>query len=512
VNDDLTPEEQAELEAYENELTPEEQAELDSYEAAGVPWTEPAQRVRGVLGGLVEGVGAASEFVDKYTYAPIRAAIGANQRMKDPVEAFAAQFGESPEYAPAAKDIAGMAGFSKEPTIPTGLRKMNGDQFKLSPAGLAGGVGGTLADPLTYAGGIFEAAPAMVSRFAPKLGAALETRAASQAVKAATGGDVGSLRSALKTKRFGSKDPAVLAAREKRIGLDMLETDEAGGPVIKFGSRAEDIAPRLADKSEFYGTAIGKYDDAIDDAIPTGAFNSAGLADDLLAMAADVTPIGGGSAAQERLLQIAQDFQDHGPLTLGRARQLKKDMFPFNPASTDPAISNRSLNNSINQMIEHHIEATIDDWIGNADFPPYGLAKSKYSSYTPMAQASTEKVIKGKVNRSMSPTDYMATIGGGATMGAATQDPIVGLVSAVAAGAANHVLRGRGNAAMAKSLHMLSKAATAGGKLAGSRFMQRLGQAAMRGNQALLGTHHLLMNNDDEYRDIIEQSNAEGEP
>lgn len=62
----------------------------------------------------LEGVIWAGEKIDSYTGAPTRAAISAVQNDRDPMAAFAWQFGEDPKNAPTGKDIALKAGASDD--------------------------------------------------------------------------------------------------------------------------------------------------------------------------------------------------------------------------------------------------------------------------------------------------------------------------------------------------------------------------------------------------------------
>lgn len=65
--------------------------------------------VQPVIENVVVPVGQA---IDRFTGAPSRAAVGAAQDGKNPVSAFAEQFGEDPEKAPTGKDLARKMGFS----------------------------------------------------------------------------------------------------------------------------------------------------------------------------------------------------------------------------------------------------------------------------------------------------------------------------------------------------------------------------------------------------------------
>jgi hypothetical protein len=75
-----------------NNLTPEEQQELALLEQEFAPQEEP-----GIMSSIGSGLQATGEFIDQYGGgAATRAAIGALQEDKDPMSAFAEQYGEDP--------------------------------------------------------------------------------------------------------------------------------------------------------------------------------------------------------------------------------------------------------------------------------------------------------------------------------------------------------------------------------------------------------------------------------
>ena len=178
-------------------------AELSALEAQQMP----AEKSFGQQ--ALEGIGAAAEFVDKYTGAPTRAAIGelipSRPRMPAPkqvpgvpmgseflgtgvtappafgggsvvkaAQAFGEQFGEDPSKAPTGKELATRMGASTEETL-----SIPGTEFTFSPAGAAGLTIEMLADPLNFIP--FSAAGRVVSKTAS--GA---KSAAKAGVKAAT--------------------------------------------------------------------------------------------------------------------------------------------------------------------------------------------------------------------------------------------------------------------------------------------------------------------------------------
>lgn len=76
--------------------------------------------------GKVEDAG---RFVDSYTGAPTRAAIGAYQDNQSPLAAFAQQFGENPDIAPSGKQIATKAGLDTKNPVLTAAEQAKFDQM-----------------------------------------------------------------------------------------------------------------------------------------------------------------------------------------------------------------------------------------------------------------------------------------------------------------------------------------------------------------------------------------------
>lgn len=106
--------------------------------------------------GITKGFGKVSQVLDKYTGAPVRAGVYRAMQGK-PEEALSAayeQFGEDPTKAPSGKDIAYEAGLSKEPYIrtPIIMNPYTGKEgtLRVSPAGIAGGLGEMALDPTAY--------------------------------------------------------------------------------------------------------------------------------------------------------------------------------------------------------------------------------------------------------------------------------------------------------------------------------------------------------------------------
>lgn len=104
--------------------------------------------------GVASGLGGALNTVDKYVGAPFRSGIQQATRGEfgNILPAMKAQFGEDPSKAPSGKDIALEQGLSGEEKYNTGLilNPFSRETLKLSPAGIAGGVGEAVTDPLNF--------------------------------------------------------------------------------------------------------------------------------------------------------------------------------------------------------------------------------------------------------------------------------------------------------------------------------------------------------------------------
>ena len=140
--------------------------------------TRPDQ-LKDIGSSMLSGAVSAGEFVDKYTGAPTRSAIGSLQENVNPLDAamsFYKQFGEDPSQAPTGKQIAKRAGLSEKPMFD--LPYVGG----VSPAGVAGLGVDVLADPTNIIP--FGAAAKGATKLLGK-GAKLGTKAIGQGIKGA---------------------------------------------------------------------------------------------------------------------------------------------------------------------------------------------------------------------------------------------------------------------------------------------------------------------------------------
>lgn len=122
--------------------------------------TEKAVRAVGEF--VAPVVAPVGRFVDRFTGAPVRAAIGAAQRGENPAEAYMNQFGGAPENAPTGKEIAQKAGLgetSLSDVVPSlydksgkGWALRKGGMLDPTASGAAGAGIDIAADPLNFVG------------------------------------------------------------------------------------------------------------------------------------------------------------------------------------------------------------------------------------------------------------------------------------------------------------------------------------------------------------------------
>jgi hypothetical protein len=128
------------------------------------------------------------------------------------------------------------------------------------------------------------------------------------------------------------------------------------------------------------------------------------------------------------------------------------------------------------------------------------------------AQTGAERVARrGAGNRVLSPTDYLAGIGGvggaGAAMGAG--DPYTAMAIGGGAILANRLIRNREHAVAATALEGLSGTLRSLGTPQAARWSQLLEQAQQRGPQALAALHYAMQRRDPEYREAVEAAQEE---
>lgn len=188
----------------------------------------------------LEKVGEAGRFIDKYTGAPTRAAIGAAQDANNPLEAFANQFGEDPELAPTGKEIVQKAGVPDTrlseilPSFYTDSDKDAEDWLKfkrggaadISASGAAGLAMDVVADPINVIPGVAFGKGMKVGSNAAKRG----TKALGRAAKKS--GELISNASAKATSKVGH---ALTGVPEKDIATYISKTDDVDSLIGRYG-------------------------------------------------------------------------------------------------------------------------------------------------------------------------------------------------------------------------------------------------------------------------------------
>ena len=151
--------EQGPIPGFETESSPaqqRQQLEALRKEQGDITPSFVQQAATRAYGMIAEPLGKAAEFVDRYTYAPIRSAYQAYQRGEPVGEAYAEQFGEPTSKAPTTANLMENFGISGEQSLPftkienfgTPYAKFSKDT--ISPAEVAGGVAGFVYDPTNY--------------------------------------------------------------------------------------------------------------------------------------------------------------------------------------------------------------------------------------------------------------------------------------------------------------------------------------------------------------------------
>jgi len=157
---------------------------------------------------ILEGIGTIGEYIDRYTGAPVRAAVGAAQKGEPILEAGYEQIGEPTKHAPTGKEIMQEFGVSDEPLIED--VPYIGD---ISKSGAAGFAGEMVMDPLMIAGAGIKAA-GMAARAIKPVRLAVKTRAGKAAFKA-----LSQISDNSKIKEVFKKN------RPQIVGQQLLESD-----------------------------------------------------------------------------------------------------------------------------------------------------------------------------------------------------------------------------------------------------------------------------------------------
>jgi hypothetical protein len=476
---------------------------------------------------ILEGAGTVSRAVDKYTGAPLRAAVGAAQAGKPIGQAFANQYLRDPSTAPSGKEIASRAGISEEEfRTPIITNPFTNERLTVSPAGIAGGVLETALDPTTYLPGIggakaLSSGSRLVENVAPKASRSLGRFAEERAIKAATGENRAAIRKLAKVKGQSSGDVDRAVANLRKSGRTLLEADEAGGPAVGWLSTSEDIGRNAAGKRKFYGRQIGEVGKTVDELNPE-AITGPALAKELESYAGSIPNVGKGAQLRRRLAEESENMTEMGPLSFQQAQEIKAQ-FPFEPQAADLLISDKDVTNRI-----HGIVGNAQDRAANIQGPfsrldrstvtpseeqmsalaKYGPAKEKYGTYKNIADAGTEQAMRTLGRRMVSPSSH--GIGGATGIAAseATDSLAKGGLYGLGAAIVNQQVLARGSAAAARGADAISRRLMRAPGMY-QKWLPTMQKAAAGGNAAVLATHHQLMNSDPDYRRLMTQQSEE---
>lgn len=354
----------------------------------------------------------------------------------------------------------------------------------------------TFIGGLTGAGtaGAFNAAGKVASKFTPEM---LKKMAAERAAKAATGQNVSALRKMARITGQGAGSAERAERNLQNVGQEILDSG-----AVKFGSKVEDIAPRLAKAKEAAGKTIGDIGSKIDEIAPN-AVDAKKIAAELSEYAASIPKTAQGQKLADRIMEEAAALESMKGISFKDAQTIK-NQFKYKPQDADALISNQDVTNKINSIIGKNMDETAakiaetGDDATKALLGSYQQAKGKYGALRQASDASTDRAVKNLSNRWVSPSDY--GVGGAALAGTiasgGTALPAVATAAAVAG--ANKVLRERGNAAAAVGLQKAAKLMESSPEFV-KQFGNALIDAGKRGPAALAVTHQLLLKNP-EYR------------
>lgn len=503
---------------------PESTDSLDPY------YKKAAAGLEGIGGQIMSGIGAASRAVDKYTGAPVRAAVGAAQEGRPILQAYGQQFGEDPALAPTGKQIASRLGLSEEEFhTPLITNPFTDERLKVSPAGVAGGVIETALDPTTYIPGKLAASglargAGVVERNAPRLAESAARFAEERAVKAATGESRAAIKKLAKVKGQSAGDVDRALANLRGAGRTLLEADDAGAPAVGWLSTPEDIGRNAAAKKQFYGKRIGETGDVVDKLAP-GAVTPQAIAADVGKFQKDIPNVGKGAPVRKRVGEEAERLRSYGlaeeefgpakPLGFREAQELK-GQYPWEPMSSDVLISDKDATSNINRIISRRMDEAVERAKAGNPTPEdlkilnqYAPAKQKYGVYKDIGDAGTQQALNTVSRRMVSPSSH--GIGGavGISAAEATDSLAKGGLYGLGAAAINQQILSRGSAFGARSADAISRKLMSAPQVY-QKWLPIMQKAAQAGNAAVLSTHHQLMNSDPEYRALMFQKAEEG--
>ena len=309
-----------------------------------------------------------------------------------------------------------------------------------------------------------------------KIPAKIKKSSIDSAIKASTGQNLKQLR---RLDRSGQWE---------KVGKGLLEKDEAGPALVRFGSTMESIAERAHNKREFFGAKIGAAIDSYDQLVKKG-ISGQDIASKLRAYAEKIPKTAKNDSRIKAILNEADRFDEFDMMTMNEAHKLKQD-FRFEPQLGEtPSQLRKNDTSKINRVISDSMEEAFQKDTP-AIFNEYKVAKERFTVSAFADDAANERALKDINNRWISPSDYFA----GASAGIATG----GAPGVVMAAAINKIARERGRSGAANVADNIISAMERSPKLM-QKWIPVLSRGAEKGGAGLIATHQFLIKTQPDY-------------
>jgi hypothetical protein len=319
------------------------------------------------------------------------------------------------------------------------------------------------------------------------------------------------LKAAFGQQKKAFVETAKTAGKLEATGEALLKADEAGPAVVRFGSTAEDIAPRAEAKRQFFGKKIEDVGKKIDEILPATVSGQA--------IAAKIQQQLDGIAVNKETETIRQRLQEHidefsqmGDISFADA-QKHKDSFRFKKGEPTAHVLPQDVRNGVKMAIGDTMEETVANVAAANGMPElaeqYAKYKKAYGIYKPVAKFSQDRALGDMANRILSPSDmYVAgTLSGGAFLGSMLSGGDIqssggaSTTAALVGGAVSNIARRRGSAAAAVTAKFVGDLLEMQPALFG-RFRSQLSAAKAKGATSLIMTHEALLQSP-EYRSMM---------
>jgi len=384
-------------------------------------------------------------------------------------------------------------GLSKVPAVASGVASGVGG----SDAEMVGNPGAIAKD--AFVGGLGGAASKMMSKALPTA-AGVRGRAEERAFTAATGNSQKEWDLAVK-KGDVSIDPDTMASPRGRA---LLDTDEAGGPVIGWTSKAADIHAAAEKKRKFYGDKISGVSRSVDDS--GGYVSGYQIAQPIRRYLATIPKIPDNDALIAHLKQRAEFYADKR-FSFAEAQKIK-DEYKWSALDPNKNQLGQKATNAMNAAVGEAMEKSAGRTTKAKGVPEnmskeasrYVEYKDKYGPYRASENASLDEAIRQRKNRAISPSDYISGAGGMAAMGPA----------GASLGVLNRIARSRGNSFLARSGNAVSKVMQSTPEILG-KYAPILEQGLRQGRGTMLLYHQLLLSHDPKYLEIVDKISQGGD-